>query len=211
MTAPVLSKPRVIDWEDVKRRIAAAIEQTEALLGSASPGADREARFPPAPVSDGAPNDIPAQVLKVTTFVLSGRRLALDVHYICEVVPIGRLSPLPGLPPHIRGVYDLRGQLLPVFDLCDLFGLSPIQPGETAWALVCGREQAEFLVLAETMPELEEIAPETRAPAKTEAMELALAQATDGTVVIDAPLLFDDRRLFPCDDQANPVAEDDAP
>ncbi|MCG5478917.1 chemotaxis protein CheW [Sinorhizobium alkalisoli] len=211
MTAPVLSNPRMIDWEDVKRRIATAIAQTEALLDSASPGADREVPFPPARVSDGAPNGSPSRVLKVATFVLSGRRLALDVHYTCEVVPLGRLSPLPGLPPHVSGVYDLRGQLLPVFDLSDLFGLSPIQPRDMAWALVCGREQAEFLVVAETMPELDEVAPETLAPAKTEAMELALAQATDGTVVIDASLLFDDRRLFPCDDQANPEAEDDAP
>ncbi|ASY65503.1 Chemotaxis signal transduction protein (plasmid) [Sinorhizobium sojae CCBAU 05684] len=212
MTAPVLSKPGMIDWEDVKRRIAAAIEQTEALLGSAGPGADREARFSPATDSDGMPNDGPAEVLKVATFELSGCRLALDVHYICEIVPIGRLSPIPGLQPYVRGVYDRRGQLLPVFDLCDLFDLSPALPSDTAWALVCGKEQAEFLVLVETTPELREIALETLAPAKTEGMELPWAQAIagDGTVVIDAPLLFNDRRLFLGDDQASPEAEDDA-
>lgn len=213
MTAPVLSNSGTVDWEDLKQRMAAAIEQTEALLVLASPGAECEARSSSATSSDLAPNDDPPRVLKAATFVLSGCRLALEVRYICEIVPIGRLGPLPGLPSYVRGVYDLRGQLLPVFDLCDLLGLSRTTQRDPAWALVCGDEQAEFLVLTEATPELEEVVLEALAPAKTEGNEppWALATARDGTIVIDAPLLFDDPRLFPGDDQASAEAEDDGP
>lgn len=213
MTAPVLSNSGTVDWEDLKQRMAAAIEQTEALLVLASPGAECEARSSSATSSDLAPNDDPPRVLKAATFVLSGCRLALEVRYICEIVPIGRLGPLPGLPSYVRGVYDLRGQLLPVFDVCDLFSLSQAPQREMAWALVCGEAQAEFLILAEATPELREIALETLAPAKTEGMELPWAQATasDGTAIIDAPLLFRDRRLFLGGDQAGTEAEVDSP
>lgn len=213
MTAPALSNPGAIDWDDVKRRIAAAIEQTEALLDSTRPGADGEVRLSPATDTDVRPNDAPAQALKVATFLLSGCRVALDVRYICEIVAIGHVSPLPGMPPYVRGVYDLRGQLLPVFDVCDLFSLSQAPQREMAWALVCGEAQAEFLILAEATPELREIALETLAPAKTEGMELPWVQATasDGTVIIDAPLLFRDRRLFLGGDQAGTEAEVDSP
>ncbi|HXV29646.1 MAG TPA: chemotaxis protein CheW [Sinorhizobium sp.] len=192
MTATILSAPRAIDWEGVKRRIAAAIEQTEALLDSRP---DVEERLLPAPDTDAMDIDDAEHISNVVSFVLSNRRFALDVRYVWEIVSVGRLSPLPGMPPYVRGIHDLRGQLLPVFDLSSLLGVSLGAP-TAAWAMVCGEDQPEFLVLTDETPEVRELVHKGLAPSQDTDRAFEQAMTGDGIILLDGPLLFNDRRLF---------------
>lgn len=195
MNAPVLSKARATDWEDLKRRIAAAIEQAEAFLDPNRP--DSAARERPSTASDSNATEGEglAHARKVVTFALSGKRFALEVRYVCEIVLVERLSPLPGTPPYLRGIYDLHGQLLPIFDLRGLLDLSGPAPSNPAWAMVCGETHSEFLVLTDGTPGMGEVAAdELAAP---QGMNRPLTRTTaDGTVVLDGALLLNDRRLF---------------
>lgn len=197
MTAPILSAPHTIDWEDVKRRIAAAIEHTEALL-ELGPDAKTEERLLPVSDAETMVDEDLLHASNVVSFVLSHRRFALDVRYVWEIVSVGRLSPLPGMPPYVRGVYDLRGHLLPVFDLRGLLELSEDAPTDVAWAMVCGETQPEFLVLTDSTPEMKAVGQEELASAKAEGMDRTWRQAmtTDGIIVLDGTLLLNDHRLF---------------
>lgn len=47
-------------------------------------------------------------------------RYALDARRIVEVVPMVNLKPLPHAEPYIAGLFDYRGTLVPVIDLCRL-------------------------------------------------------------------------------------------
>lgn len=48
---------------------------------------------------------------------------------IAEILHEPRFTALPGVKPWVRGVANLRGQLLPIMDLCGFFGveLSPLR------------------------------------------------------------------------------------
>jgi len=46
---------------------------------------------------------------------------ALPVEHVLEVVELGELAAVPGAPPATLGIRNLRGQILPVFDLAALF------------------------------------------------------------------------------------------
>lgn len=48
---------------------------------------------------------------------VADERYALDVSDVVEVVEIGAITPVPGAPPSVLGVRNLRGQLVPVLDL----------------------------------------------------------------------------------------------
>ena len=48
---------------------------------------------------------------------LGAERYALPVEQVQEVVELERLTPVPGAPPATLGIHNLRGQILPVFDL----------------------------------------------------------------------------------------------
>lgn len=59
------------------------------------------------------------------TFVLFshlGTRYGLDVRAVREIVWLPALSPIEELPPHIVGVFNLHGRVIPVIDLCQRFG-----------------------------------------------------------------------------------------
>lgn len=47
-------------------------------------------------------------------------RYALDARRIVEVVPMVNLKPLPHTAPYVAGLFDYRGMLVPVIDLCRL-------------------------------------------------------------------------------------------
>lgn len=59
------------------------------------------------------------------TFLVVGyrkARYALDARAVQEVVWLPELSPIEEMPPYIRGVFNLRGEVVPVLDLGLRFG-----------------------------------------------------------------------------------------
>lgn len=55
-------------------------------------------------------------------FGYRGVRYGLDVRAVREIVWLPELSPIEELPPYISGVFNLRGQVVPVMDLGLRFG-----------------------------------------------------------------------------------------
>jgi purine-binding chemotaxis protein CheW len=60
-------------------------------------------------------------------FSLGGENYALEVMRVQEVLDMGILTKVPGGPPWLRGVLNLRGHVVPVWDLRIPFDL-PIDP-----------------------------------------------------------------------------------
>nr|AAQ87306.1 Chemotaxis protein CheW [Sinorhizobium fredii NGR234] len=175
-----------------------ALEETEALLGSAAQDAEAagQQNFP-LTRSDVEMGEEPEGSARFVSFVLSGRRLALEVRYVCEIVSMARVTPLPGMPTYVRGIFDLRGQLLPVFDLRSLLHLPDALSPDSDWVIVCGEMQAELLIVAEGMPEISRVfAPDSASFGNEDGPEWASATASQDTIVLDGALLLSDRRFF---------------
>lgn len=51
------------------------------------------------------------------TFVLGDEIYAIDILRVQEIKGYSSVTPLPHLPPHVRGVMNLRGTIVPVIDL----------------------------------------------------------------------------------------------
>ncbi len=50
-------------------------------------------------------------------FQLGTSRYALKAQAICEVAPYARLEPIAQAPAYVAGLFDFRGELVPVIDL----------------------------------------------------------------------------------------------
>lgn len=61
--------------------------------------------------------------MKVLVFTLNGNRYGINSQAVLEVVRAVKVSPLPSLPRSIAGVFDLRGQVVPLIDVRRRFGL----------------------------------------------------------------------------------------
>ena len=65
---------------------------------------------------------------KLITFQLGEQVLGLDIMTIREIRAWSPTTPLPNVPAHVRGVVNLRGVVLPVFDLRELMGWGRTNP-----------------------------------------------------------------------------------
>jgi purine-binding chemotaxis protein CheW len=61
----------------------------------------------------------PAQLL---CFVVNGRDYAVDVRIVREIRRWSEPTPLPDAPAFVRGAINLRGTIIPVYDLKARFG-----------------------------------------------------------------------------------------
>ena len=77
------------------------------------------------------PEPVPAAdtLLEVLEFRLAQERYAVETRFVAEVHPLKDLTPLPCTPPFVLGIVNVRGHVVPVFDLKRFFDL-PV-PGLT--------------------------------------------------------------------------------
>ena len=65
-----------------------------------------------------------AELKQYLSFQLAGQEYALDITKVREIVEYGALTKVPRTPTAIRGVINLRGNVVPVVDLALIFGLT---------------------------------------------------------------------------------------
>lgn len=62
---------------------------------------------------------------KYLTFLLAGEEYGVPVLKVREIMRMLEVTPVPQAPPHVRGVINLRGKVIPVVDLRIRFGFPP--------------------------------------------------------------------------------------
>jgi purine-binding chemotaxis protein CheW len=66
---------------------------------------------------------LPGDSSEHLAFLVGEDEYAVPILKVREIVAVGSLTRVPGAPPWVRGVANLRGQVLPVVDLAAKFGL----------------------------------------------------------------------------------------
>jgi len=125
--APV-SAPRAhsspVDWREIHQRVDKLSAVIEAQW---TPAAEEKRRILRARAQALAeersltPGD--EELSEVVEFSLADERYAIESSYIREVYPLKEFTPLPGTPPFVLGLVNVRGQLLSVIDLKKFFDL----------------------------------------------------------------------------------------
>src|SRR5258706_3466154 len=72
-------------------------------------------------------NDVVKSLNQYLTFFLAGEEYALSILQVTDIIECGVVTRVPGTPPWIRGVHNLRGTVVPVIDLAIKFGLAPTE------------------------------------------------------------------------------------
>jgi len=72
----------------------------------------------------------PSAEVELLSFRLADEEYSVDIMSVREIRGWTRATPLPHAPPHVRGVINLRGTVLPVVDLSVRLGMAPV-PGDS--------------------------------------------------------------------------------
>jgi purine-binding chemotaxis protein CheW len=75
---------------------------------------------------------------KMVTFSLAGKDYGIDIMKVKEIAKFVNFTYVPNTPPFVRGVYNLRGEIISIIDLRGMFNLphTPKKPGEEESGLI---------------------------------------------------------------------------
>jgi purine-binding chemotaxis protein CheW len=62
-------------------------------------------------------------LMQWVTFRLGGEKYGINVMQVQEVLRIAEIAPVPGAPPYVLGIINLRGNVVTVIDTRSRFGL----------------------------------------------------------------------------------------
>lgn len=102
------------------------------------------------------------------SFILAGEEYALGILRVKEIIEYDTVTRVPGAPVWVRGVFNLRGSVVPVVDLTVKLGLPPIQLTRRSCIVVVevrqGNENIVLGLLADAIGQVIELGPEDVAP-----------------------------------------------
>ncbi len=92
----------------------------------------------PPPAGEPEPLARPGKYL---TFTLAGETYGLPVLAVREIIRLCPITPVASMPPHVRGVINLRGKVIPIVDLRVRFGL-PAAPDHDRTCIIVAQVAA---------------------------------------------------------------------
>ncbi len=76
------------------------------------------------------------QARQLVVFTLGAEEYGVPITLVQEIIRYTPPRPIPGSPPHVEGVINLRGRIIPVVDLRSRFGASGERPEEAKIVIV---------------------------------------------------------------------------
>jgi purine-binding chemotaxis protein CheW len=73
---------------------------------------------------------------KYLTFVLGTEEFGLEILRVREIIGYLNITAVPQTPPHVKGVLNLRGQVIPIVDLRLKFGMPEMEINEQTCIIV---------------------------------------------------------------------------
>lgn len=125
---------------------------------------------------------------ELVVFELGPHQLGLASESVREILQAVAVTHLPGAPAGVEGVIDLRGAIVPVFDLRARIALPPRPPRTTDNFVVCDAGASGVVVIrADQVTQIRAIADTPEVPqvgASSDPMVRGLSRLPDGIVVI---------------------------
>ena len=139
-----------IEWSDIHRRLEIGREAIERGF-EPTPGEkkrilkDRAKSLARQPEKE----EDPGKQLQVVEFLLAHERYAIETAYIREAYPLKELTPLPGTPPFVLGIINVRGQIFSLIDLKKFFELPEKGITDLNKVMIIHTDEMEFGILAD--------------------------------------------------------------
>lgn len=138
---------------------------------------------------------------EVLTFTLGAEEYAIDILSVQEISGYGRVTAIANAPPFIKGVINLRGDIVPIIDLRIKFGLGQVSYNEFTVVIILNVGQRVVGVVVDAVSDVVTLAAgEVKPPPQlSSALDLTYLKgvATHGEQML---ILVDIERLITSDE-----------
>lgn len=113
-----------IDWKDVHRRVEAA---RISLEQGTVPSSDAKMNILKARAKalawEPSSSDAAGETIEIIEFMLAHEIYVIELRFVREVYPLKELTVLPGTPPFVLGLVNVRGKIHSVVDIKKFYDL----------------------------------------------------------------------------------------
>jgi purine-binding chemotaxis protein CheW len=198
---PAAKQPTGIDWGTVYRRLEAARTAIERGLVPTPEDEKKLLRARAQALAREPEREEAARgALEVVEFQLAYETYGVESWYVREVYPLKGLTPLPCTPLFVRGIINVRGQILSVIDLKKFFGLPEKGLTDLNMAIVVHDATMAFGILADVVVGVRSIPVDAIQPSLSTLTGIRAAYVKGVTgerlVILDAGTLLSDHKLI---------------
>lgn len=146
-------------------------------------------------------HDVENAAQECVTFRLGHEEYAIDILCVQEIRSYESPTQIPNAPPHIKGVVNLRGVIVPILDLRLKFSLDSVHYDDSTVVIVLNIAKRTVGIVVDAVSDVLEIGPADRKPAPEFSTSLDTSFIT-GIASIDAEagmrmlILLDIERLL---------------
>ena len=94
------------------------------------------------------------KVIQFVTFILKNEVYGINVMQVQEVLRVSEIAPVPGAPPYVLGIINLRGNVVTVIDTRGRFGLPPAEVDNSSRIIVIESEKQVVGILVDAVAEV---------------------------------------------------------
>lgn len=92
--------------------------------------------------------------VQLITFTIGEEEYGVDIMAVREIRAWTETTILPNTPKYVRGVINLRGTIVPIFDLRARFGMGETDPTKTHVVIVVGVNGRTIGILVDTVSDI---------------------------------------------------------
>ncbi|MDO8863575.1 chemotaxis protein CheW [Haliea sp. E1-2-M8] len=111
------------DWQSIRRRLDAALAYIDHETKVPVSEVNRILKARAQVLAQESTVSESDESLEILEFQLGHERYAVETCYVREVYQLDNLTTLPGVPPFVMGVVNIRGEIVSVVDIKHVLGL----------------------------------------------------------------------------------------
>ena len=96
-------------------------------------------------------------VMQWVTFCLGDEKYGINVMQVQEVLRVAEIAPVPGAPPYVLGIINLRGNVVTVIDTRNRFGLMSKETDDSSRIVIIETESHIIGILVDSVAEVVEL------------------------------------------------------
>jgi purine-binding chemotaxis protein CheW len=130
------------------------------------------------------------------SFQLASETYAVPIRTVSEIIGLGEITHVPNLPPHMKGIINLRGKVLPVMDLRRKFSLPTAEYNRETCIIIVDIWSRKVGLIVDTVREVLDFksiniepAPEIGGHGHTHCL-IGIGKMTDRVVILVEPNLI---------------------
>jgi purine-binding chemotaxis protein CheW len=140
------------------------------------------------------------EFLEIVAFRLASETYGIESTFVREVYPLKDFTALPGVPPFVLGIVNVRGQILSVVDLKIFFDLPEKGLGQLNKLIILHSQEIEFGILADDILGAHSIPLDTiqAAPATVSGIgaDYVRGVTVERVIVLDAEKILSDEKII---------------